>query len=320
MPITYPLDLTGNDPANLVTGELHSVSEAHYQDYYFIVPNFAPFYIDNFSAEITINNVTTPLVEDVDYSFALEYVTGTRVTGKLMYGAITLHNLNLNGILSITYQTVGGDQVVDRLTVLSFLADKAYNPRTTIWDIITDVPNAFPPTPHYQDYDQFYGQEEVVTKLGEIVDAIAANSSLTQQEIQTFFNSINNGTFGAYIKRAGDVMDGFLTLHADPIDNYHAATKQYVDVVAQTAASVSSKVDRAGDTMTGPLTLSGNPTANLHATPKQYVDTQDTNLQNQIDTLQTDLTNTINQSATTVYVDERMNELYAALLSRVLAV
>jgi len=32
-----------------------------------------------------------------------------------------------------------------------------------------------------------------------------------------------------FIKKAGDVMTGFLTLHADPTANMHAATKQYVD-------------------------------------------------------------------------------------------
>lgn len=226
---TYPLDLSGINPSNLVQSELHAVTEAHFRDYYFIVPNFAPFYVDNFQASIYINNVATQLVENVDFSFALPYVTGTRVTGKAMYGAITLHNLNINGILSINYQTIGGDQVADRLQVLTLLADKAYNPRTTIWDILTNVPNALPPVPHYQDYDSFYGQEELVIKLGQVRDAILANSSLTQNEIQQFLNLIINGGLTAYVKKDGDVMTGPLTLNSGPIDNLHAATKQYVD-------------------------------------------------------------------------------------------
>lgn len=32
-----------------------------------------------------------------------------------------------------------------------------------------------------------------------------------------------------FIKKKGDTMTGFLTLHADPTANMHAATKQYVD-------------------------------------------------------------------------------------------
>ena len=176
--VSYPLDMTGNSSTNLVLDELHSVTEAHFRDYFFIVPNFAPFYVDNFKATITIGNETRDLIEDVDFSFAISYVTGTRTTGKAMYGGITLHNLNLNGIVSINYQTLGGDQIADRLHILTLLADKAYNPRTTIWDIL-DVPSVFNPSYHYQDYENFYGQEQLVQALGEIRDAILQNSSFS---------------------------------------------------------------------------------------------------------------------------------------------
>ena len=47
--VTYPLDMSGNNQANLIEGELHTVSESHFKDYFFIVPEFAPFYVDNFS-------------------------------------------------------------------------------------------------------------------------------------------------------------------------------------------------------------------------------------------------------------------------------
>jgi hypothetical protein len=40
----------------------------------------------------------------------------------------------------------------------------------------------------------------------------------------------------AMVEKAGDTMTGFLTLHADPTSNLHAATKAYVDEVAQGVA------------------------------------------------------------------------------------
>jgi hypothetical protein len=40
----------------------------------------------------------------------------------------------------------------------------------------------------------------------------------------------------AMVEKAGDTMTGFLTLHADPTSNLHAATKSYVDDVAQGVA------------------------------------------------------------------------------------
>lgn len=328
--VTYPLDMSGNNPANLIQNELHTVSESHFKDYFFIVPEFAPFYVDNFSLSISINGNITPLQEDVDYSFALQYVTGTRVSGKAMYGAVTLHNLNLNGILLMNYQTIGGDQIADRLLVLTTLADKAYNPRTTIWDILTNVPNSLPPSPHYQDYDQFLGQEELVTKLGEIRDAILTNSSLTQQEIQSFFQLLNSGTLTSYVSKSGDTMNGPLTLAGNPLDPLHAATKQYVDGLlennsqmtqllssyAQTSyvnQQLNLKVNKSGDTMIGPLTLNQAPVQPSHAATKQYVDGVNQNTQLQIDQLQTQITNISLDPVTKAYVDDKFNEIMAIL-------
>lgn len=332
--VTYPLDMSGNNPTNLIQQELHTVNEAHFKDYYFIVPNFAPFFVDNFSMSISINGVTTPLQEDVEYSFALEYVTGTRVTGKAMYGAITLHNLNLNGILILNYQTIGGDQVADRLEVLTLLADKAYNPRTTIWDILTNVPTALPPSPHYQDYDQFYGQEELVNKLGEIRDAILQNSSLTQQEISNFFNILNTGSLTSYVRRTGDSMSGPLTLPSNPTDAMHAATKQYVDGIAINNSYITGllanyatltyvdnqdtlKLNKAGDTMIGPLSLNGSPIQPSHAVTKQYVDNISSNTQLQISDLQTQLNTISADPVTKQYVDDKINELMTIILGYV---
>ena len=246
--VTYPLDLTGVAPTNLIENELHTVSESHYRDYFFIVPNFSPFYIDNFSAKITTNGNTRELVEDVDFSFAIPYIAGTRTTGKAMYGAITLHNLEMNGILSLTYQTVGGDQVADRLYVLTILADKAYNPRTTIWELLTNVPNAFPPLPHYQDYDEFYGQEEVVNQLGAIRDAIANGSVDVKSKLDEVLQLIGPGGLLNFLPLSGGTMTGDLILNDDPHTDLQAATKRYVDsnIINQSslASILSNYVDR----------------------------------------------------------------------------
>ena len=53
----------------------------------------------------------------------------------------------------------------------------------------------------------------------------------------TVFDNTGNITITAEdpnsVDRAGDTMSGFLSLHADPTANLHAATKRYVDNVAQ---------------------------------------------------------------------------------------
>ena len=302
MPATYPLDTSGVSPLNRVTNELHTVSEAQFRDYHFLVPNFAPFYVDNFGMSLVVNGVETPLVEDVDFSFALPYVTGTRVTGKQMYGSLTLHNLDANGILKITsYQTVGGDKVVDRNLVLTTLAEKAYNPRTTVFDLITNTPTSWPPTPHYQDYASFYGQEELTASLLQIAAAIASNASLTSAAIQQFLTEFNSGTSTSYIRKSGDNMVGPLLLAGMPTDPLQAVNKSYVDQLVssnETLASILSQyvtttvftenvallLAKSGGIMTGPLTIIP-PTEPAHAVDYETVTQAVGNLQSQITAL-----------------------------------
>jgi len=72
------------------------------------------------------------------------------------------------------------------------------------------------------------------------------------------------------INKAGDTMTGFLTLHANPQQDMHPATKQYVDSIIN--QQLQLKINKAGDTMTGFLTLHADPQQNMHAVTKQYVD------------------------------------------------
>lgn len=331
MPVTYPLDTSGVNPSNLVTGELHTVSGSQFRDYFFIIPQFAPIFTDNFSASITSNGVTRSLVEHIDFSFCLSYETGTRTTGKAMYGGITLHNLEMDGIITINgYQTIGGDQVADRLHILNYLAEKAYNPRTTIWDIVTNVPTAFPPVPHYQDYDDFKGQEAVVEKLEAIRVAIASNSSLTSTKIQEFLDLYFAGTSTFYVRKTGDGMTGPLVLHGDPSLDAHAATKKYVDdhtvspnyvdsrlseysKTSEMNQALDTKISRAGDTMVGPLVVPETPQQSGHATSKAYVDSALSALAATYDQallqLSANLTSLQNGSASIALLNQRVDEI-----------
>lgn len=178
--ITYPFDPTGRASTNYIENELHTVSESNYRDYYFIVPNFAPFYVTNFSLVYQIGNDRRVLVENVDFNFALPYIAGIRTTGIPVYGAITLNNLDLNGLLFMSYQCVGGDQVCDRLYVLGQLAEKLYNPRTTIWDTVTDRPDVFAPVPHQHEFDRFYSQADFIQAINRISDAILMSQGLAK--------------------------------------------------------------------------------------------------------------------------------------------
>lgn len=311
MPVTYPLDLTGVAPSNYIANEIHTVSESNFRDYFFIVPNLSPFYTDNFSATITVGSSTRTLVEDVDFSFALPYVSATRITGKAVYGAITLHGLDNSGILQISYQTVGGDQVADRLEILTFLADKAYNPRTTIWDIITARPQYFPPYPqHPHEFDNFLGQDALVQKLGEIRDAILTNTTDARAQIQQLIDTILSGTASGYVKKIGDTMTGPLILNGPPNVDLQAATKRYVDdQIASLSSALSdhSYVDNRISELSAAL---------MSMIINSGVDHEINNIKNDIQNIR----NQLNSSNTSVaylqsYIDDKIAEVMARINS-----
>lgn len=77
------------------------------------------------------------------------------------------------------------------------------------------------------------------------------------------WDALRSANDGRYVKKAGDTMTGILVLSGNPITDFDAATKQYVD---------NTSVSITGDTMTNFLTLNADPVFPLHAATKAYVD------------------------------------------------
>lgn len=171
-------DFTGVDPAYKITNEQHTLSKNQFRDFYFIVPTFSPFFAENLTILYNdpLKNVIRPLVENIDYYCALPFVGATRAIGKPVYGSIGLNNLSLVGTLSITYQTLGGGWSFDENQLVTELAELAYNPRGTTWEVVTGAPNVFPPIPHQWELTDLVGQTEVVKALGDIETAILNNN------------------------------------------------------------------------------------------------------------------------------------------------
>lgn len=171
--VAYPVDLTGVAESNFIKDEVHTLTEINDATYRFIIPKFAPFYLNNFKLKYDDSNGTIiDLVEHVDYDLCLPYIGATRSIGQVVYGAVTIYNNYVNGVLKIDYQTVGGKWIADPNYVLKFLAEKAYNPRVVVWDIVTNVQETFPPTDHEHDFSQLKGQDELIAALYKVEEAI----------------------------------------------------------------------------------------------------------------------------------------------------
>jgi hypothetical protein len=110
-----------------------------------------------------------------------------------------------------------------------------------------------------------------------------SNKKYVDDQITTRTANFLTTTTGdtTYVKKSGDTMNGFLTLHAAPTANNHSSTKKYVDDSINnlnlgnyltTATADAAYLKKSGDTMTaGDLTLFRDPTQPKHATTMQWV-------------------------------------------------
>ena len=117
---------------------------------------------------------------------------------------------------------------------------------------------------YYLNYANFTNVPALVDSLGQgtlVVSDLANDAGYaTTSFVTTQINNIDN------LETAGGSMTGFLSLHADPTLDLHAATKRYVD------NQDDLLVSKSGSTMTGDLVLNGAPSVDNQASTKKYVD------------------------------------------------
>ena len=117
---------------------------------------------------------------------------------------------------------------------------------------------------YYLNYANFTNVPALVDSLGQgtlVVSDLANDANYaTTSYVTTQINNIDN------LETAGGSMSGFLSLHADPVLDLHAATKRYVD------NQDDLLVSKSGSIMTGDLVLNGAPTVDNQAATKKYTD------------------------------------------------
>lgn len=168
-----PFDPTGLASTNFVEDEVHTLTEINDATYRLIIPTFAPFYLDNFNfIHRDASGTVIPLIEDVDYSFCLPYIGAVRSIGKMLYGGVSINRTFLNGSIEISYQSLGGDWCSDPQYVLDRIAEYVYNPRITVWDVVTNKTNQFPPINHDQSLDYVFGHQNLIDSINNIADKV----------------------------------------------------------------------------------------------------------------------------------------------------
>jgi hypothetical protein len=174
MTTPYVFDPQGTLESNKITGEQHIITSVSHRDYHFIVPTYAPFFREGCVVvhKDVENNIRT-LVEGLDFYFAFQFIAASRSCAKPIYGGISFLNLELAGVITIEYQTVGGDWTISPVLINEILSNISVNPRVISWEQVAAVPTLFPVVDHEWNLQDLVGMSDVVDSIGGVIDAVS---------------------------------------------------------------------------------------------------------------------------------------------------
>lgn len=171
--VVYPFDPQGSNPANKIENEQQVLTPVNGRDHHFIVPDCAPFFVDTVVMEYrTTNGTLVPLTEGVDYYYTHHYISASRACAKPIAGSIEFLNKNLQGVVRLAYQTIGGIWTANEQQIAELLANKLRNPRITSWEQVIDQPATFPVIDHEWNLVDMVGAKEVVEAIDGVTAAV----------------------------------------------------------------------------------------------------------------------------------------------------
>lgn len=259
MTTPYQFDPTGTLLANKITGEQHIITAVSGRNYHFIVPTYAPFFSESCTISYRdIDNNIRYLVEGIDFLFCFQFIAASRSCAKPIYGGISFLNLELAGVVTLVYQTVGGEWTLDPVQINEILSDTLRNPRVTSWEHVANVPTLFPVVDHEWNLTDLVGMSDVVAKVDEVAQAIAARpaptptpdySILPTKNMLGLGNVQNFGIATDAEAVAGTSITKYMTPRA-----VRLAIQFLVDTIGDTAASLLALAAKTGATLIGTAT------------------------------------------------------------------
>ncbi|AEH03573.1 tail protein [Pseudomonas phage PhiPA3] len=183
----YDEDLHGTNPANLITNELQTLQIPGPNDFYFIIPKAAPFFVD--SLEVYNAQTGVKYVEGSDYIVGHRFVEAMESIGRPIAGSIRFMKRTITGQVRLKYRTIGGQWGFSDAAILAELSRKQYNPLIRSWGDIDVLPASFPALQHDQSVDSLVGSEEINASLNRIADILEATASGTTESHLKDFNN-----------------------------------------------------------------------------------------------------------------------------------
>lgn len=225
--IRYPEDRTGVDPNNKVVNEEHTMVRRQVRA---IAPYYGPFFADS----VVIREKATQriLTRDVDYQIAYLYEIPSLKFGKNICAIILITNQNVQDIVQVTYQVVGGQYSSSVDAIVQMINSLDMDDRPVKWENIIGKPTEFDPAPHLHDIGDIYGFEYLVEACEGIRRAILMGDVATHDEIYRYIDAAI-AAIGNDISALRDA----LIAHVNNFDNPHRTTP------AQIGTYTSQQID-----------------------------------------------------------------------------
>ena len=166
-----PFDPSGNNPDNFIT-ETVVLTEANREDFSFILPRFAPFFVNSMQIHRfdPATNTWLPLYPNVDYYTGglFSEMSAYTMDGALLAGTIIFKDEKINGQYRLEYQTLGGRFALDGKGFSEAVARYLTTPLFANWGEIVGQPIDLSTLEHKLDVSDMRGMEDFLTPLTDI--------------------------------------------------------------------------------------------------------------------------------------------------------
>lgn len=171
----YPEDLLGTNPKNLITAEVQTLQVPGKDDFYFIIPHAAPFFVD--SLEVYNAQTGAKYKENDDYLVGHWFIEAMDSIGRPIAGSIRFMKRGIVGQVRLRYRTIGGNWGFSETQILAELSRRLLNPLKRSWGQIGELPYSFPPLAHDESLDSLVGSKEITDALKHLADVIEATTT-----------------------------------------------------------------------------------------------------------------------------------------------
>lgn len=174
----YGLDLTGKNPDNRVSGEVHTVP---FDNKWAFATNYGPFYSD--SVVVRLKSTGVALTQGADFECLYLYADATQASGKPVTAVLHILDKSINDDLLIDYQVVGGLYSSNAYALEELIALLEIDNRAVSWLNITNKPVTFPPAPHLHPATDLYGFEHLVDAINDLTSAVLLGDTASHEQI-----------------------------------------------------------------------------------------------------------------------------------------